>query len=228
MASHFDESDFVDSDYQNAKSPYPASSAQTGAGTGVLNRPPTREELDSKVGEAQQRLTELKRAQEELERERASLEEARRRRIEFQTGREEMLQHLTRGTGLLAEAEFAARRDAEQMAKTLADLRDALGKVEAIREETWNQETWTTELTRALTTIENSRMEWNGARLKWSILNGIASAPIEQKPASKSTNSLLEGRSFGQLCKLGLALTWPIALIGLVALGLTLIFLLRR
>ena len=61
---------------------------------------------------------ELKRIQEELERERAGLEETRRRQIEFQTGRDEMLRHLTRGVELLKESEFAARRDSEQMAKS--------------------------------------------------------------------------------------------------------------
>src|SRR6266542_5320895 len=135
MASEFDETDFVDDDFHAAqKSPFAASS------TGGPGRPPTREELDSRVTETQQRLTELKRAQEELQRERAALEEARRRRVEFQTGREEMLQSLTRGIGLLEEAEFNARRDAEQMARTLGDLREHITKVQTIHEETWTQE----------------------------------------------------------------------------------------
>ena len=73
------------------------------------------------VSEKQIKLAELKRAQEELERERAGLEELRRRQMEFQTGRSEMLQHLTRGIGLLEEAELTARRDTEQMARTLAE-----------------------------------------------------------------------------------------------------------
>src|SRR5207247_7807555 len=136
-----------------------AASSAGGAG-----RPPTREELGSRVTETQQRLMELKRAQEELERERAALEEARRRRTEFQTGREEMLQSLTRGVGFLEEAEFNARRDAEQLAKTLGALREALTKVQTIHEETWTQENYNVDLTRALTVLDNARMEWNAAR----------------------------------------------------------------
>src|SRR5213075_134164 len=167
MASEFDESDFVDGDFQAAKkSPF---AAPLPGGPG---RRPTREQLDSRVNETQQRLMELKRAQEELERERATLEEARRRRTEFQTGREEMLQSLTRGVGLLEEAEFNARRDAEQMARTLCELREALTKVQTIHEETWTQENYNLELTRALTVIDNARMEWNAARLKWPLLSG--------------------------------------------------------
>src|SRR5437764_14232721 len=116
MASQFDESDFVDSDFLAAQK----AGYATGGGalkTPSFNRPPTREELELKVSDTHVRLAELKRAQEELERQRAELEEAKRRRIEYQTGRSEMLQHLTRGVGLLEEGEFAARRDAVQMSK---------------------------------------------------------------------------------------------------------------
>src|SRR6266480_7877169 len=205
MASEFDETDFVDGDFRAAqKSSFAASSA------GGAGRPPTREELDSRVTETQQRLMELKRAQEELERERAALEEARRRRTEFQTGREEMLQSLTRGVGLLEEAEFTARRDAEQMAKVLVDMRDALSKIEGFHEETWTKDNFSVELTRALTTLENARMEWNAARLKFPTLSGVVQAgeavPSEEKPPAQQ--ALLATQSFVQLCRLGLALTW--------------------
>ena len=184
MSSKFDPADFVDDDFQARKTAHSAST------TGVVAlRAPSRDEVDSKVVEAQQKLAELKRAQEDLERERASLEETRRRQMEFQTGRQEMVQNLTRGLGLLEEAEFAARRDAEQM-------------------------------TRALTAIENARMEWNGARLKFPILSGQKKEHNSENGAAPApVPSPLHERSFGQLCKMGLAFTWPLAVIGLVALG---------
>src|ERR1043165_3759639 len=169
MPTDYDATEFVDSDFEAAqKTSYSASSAPS------PQRAPSREEVDSRVSEAQQKLTELRRAQEELERERASLEETRRRQAEFQNGRQEMIHNLTRGVGLLEEAEFTARRDAEQMAKALADFRDALSKVEAIREEAWTAENSDVELTRALTAVENARMEWNSARLKFPLLSGKA------------------------------------------------------
>src|SRR5687767_4507863 len=166
MAQPFDETDFVDHDFQAAQKAYAGAASTAAGGTLGVQRPPTREELDDRVSSTHQKLAELKRLQEDLERERAGLEEARRRQTEFQTGREEMVQHLTRGLGLLNEAEFAARRDAEQMSKSIADLREALVKVQALNEATWTQDTWNVELTRALTIIENARMEWNAARLK--------------------------------------------------------------
>jgi len=223
MSSDYDATEFVDGDFQAHKSPGSATSV------GQPQRAPTREEVDSRVADAQQKLAELKREQEQLERQRAALEETRRRQMEFQTGRQETIQNLTRGVGLLEEAEFSARRDAEQMAKALLDLRDALAKVQAIHEEAWTQDNFGTELTRALTTLENARMEWNAARLKFPLLSnpsqsGAAGAPAAPTPAP----SLLAGHRFGELCRVGLALTWPLATVALVALAALLVFLIRR
>ena len=210
MAGEYDPSEFIDTDFTTQKSPYAAPAA------GPL-RAPSREDVDRKVVEAQQKLVELKRAQEELERERAGLEELRRRQSEFQTGRQEIVQQLTRGLGLLEEAEFDARRDAEQMVKTVGDFRAALAKVQAIHDEGWTKENFQLELTRALTTIENARMEWNSARLKLPVLAGEnkPAATGDTKPMTAATPSLAE-LGFGQLCKIGLGITWPL----LVLLGI--------
>jgi len=223
MASHHETGEFVDSDFQSAQqSGYAA--AAPGASSGKLNRPPTREELETQVSEKQIKLAELKRAQEELERERAGLEDLRRRQMEFQTGRAEMLQHLTRGIGLLEEAELTARRDAEQMSRVLVEFREAVTKVQGINEQLWNQENFNVELTRASTTIENARMEWNSARLKLPILSADTGKPAEQA-AVKTGVSLLAVTDLVQLCKIGFALTWTLVLLGL---AIFLILLFRR
>ena len=226
MPSEFDPSEFVDQDFEAGRR-VPAAPVAVTPLAGEAGRAPTREELEARVGDMQNKLSELKRAQHELERERADLEETRRRQAEFTKGRQEMEQHLTRGVGLLEEAEFAARRDAEQMAKSLLDLREALLKVQGVHEEAWTKDNLNTELTRALTTIENARMEWNSARLKFPILNGetAMSAPTPGSPAAPvSIEALLREKSYAELCKLGLAITWPVAVVGL---GLLLVILLR-
>ena len=210
--SNYDPTDFVDSDFQAHKAPTSTSASAVSASQRALSR----EEVDSKVAEAQLKLAELKRAQEELERERSSLEETRRRQAEFQTGRQEMIQGLTRGVGLLEEAEFSARHDAEQMAKTLADFRDALVKLESIHEDTWTKNNFSVELTRALTVIENARMEWNTARLKFPVLSGQVPANTAAAPAPNVPQAPLLGeQSFWTLCKLGFAFTLPLVLITL-------------
>lgn len=226
MASEYDPSEFVDNDFQSARKMTATVTAPAATMSGDPNRAPSREEVEARVGDMHTKLAELRRAQQELERERADLEETRRRQAEFTKGRQEMEQHLTRGIGLLEEAEFAARRDAEQMAKTLVDLREAVLKIQAVQEESWTRDNFNTELTRALTAIENARMEWNSARLKFTVLNGETVQP-EAAPATPESfaQNLLRERSYAELCKMGLALTWPIALVGVV---IVLVMLLHR
>ena len=227
MAGEYDASEFVDTDFlahkaghvppSHAPSPAPSSAAA-----------PSRQDVDRKVVEAHQKLAELKRAQEELERERTQLEELRRRQDELQNGRQEVIQQLTRGLALLEEAEFGARRDAEQMAKTAADFRAALTKVQAIRDESWSKENFTVELTRALTAIENARMEWNSARQKLPVLHEskpTAGAPA--KPAAEAGTSLAD-LPFAKLCQIGLAFTWPLLVVATAALVIFLVLLNHR
>jgi len=226
MSEQNDPSDFIDSDFQSGlrsagPAPAKAGAAPSTPSAGTTpggNRPPSREELESLMSVKQTKLAELKRAQEELERERAGLEDLRRRQIECQTGREEMLKNLTRGIGLLEEAELSTRREADQMARSLAEFRSAVAKVQTINQETWKQENLTVELTRALTIIENARMEWNSARMKFPVLTGSP----KDRPASESKTiggtSSLGTTDFLELCRIGLAFTWPLVVLGVIIL----------
>jgi hypothetical protein len=228
MAGEHDATEFIDTDFLAHKMPQLRPSAPTAAPPAAdPHRAPNREEVDRKVVDAQQKLAELKRAQEELERERAVLEELRRRQNEFQTGRQEIIQNLTRGLGLLEEAEFSARRDAAQMAKTMADFRSALDKVQAIRDEAWTRENFPVELTRGLTAVENARMEWNSARLKLPVLAGEA-RPAEAGAGRTPPTAALTALPLRDLCKIGLAFTLPLVITVLLALGAFLLLLSRR
>ena len=211
MATEYDATEFVDTDFLTHKSP--------AASPGAAFRAPTREEVDVRATETQQKMAALKRAQEELERERGALEELRRRQNEFQTGRSEMIQNLTRGLGLLEKTELAARRDAEQMAKALAGMQTALEQVQAIHEETWTKDNFNVELTRALTSIENARMEWNSAQLKFPVFSSQPQNVDAATEAGEVRPTPLANLGFGQLCRLGLAFTWPLAAVALLALG---------
>ena len=184
------------------------------------------EELDDQVSTLQSQLANLNHARDKLEREKATVEESRRRFSEFQTGREEMLHELTRSLGLLEEAQLDAQRDAEQMTRSMDDLRNALTKVDSLVEVDTHDEDWKVLLTRNLTTIENARMELNSARLKWTLLNGIRDDESQgfTAPVQPGQTGLPLPKSFGQLCLWGLALTWPVLLIGA---AITVVLLLR-
>ncbi len=235
MSSPLDDSDFIDRDYQasqssaSAAATLPLGAAMNPSATPAGGRPPNREELEARLTERHQQLADLKRRQEAIERERVALEEARRRQAEFETGRPEIVQQLTRGIEVLEKAEFTMRREAEQMGKTLVGLREALSGVQGLRQEAWTPENWQTELTRALTTVENARMEWNGARLKWPVLSGESANP-GGAPGSGTSEPGFRFPPQGALAdwfKLGFALTWPVALVGLLATGLLMAMLMR-
>jgi len=237
MPSDYDSTEFVDSDFlapgkgSHGISPGTApASKPLGSATQqpLASRPPSREEVEGRVTETQQKLAELKRVQEELERERASLEDTRRRQSEYTTGRKEALEQITRAVGLLTEAEFALRQDAEQMTKTLVSLNTAFEKVDATQEQNWTRENFQVELTRALTILENARMELNSARLKFPLLTGntaqgTSTGGISGKNGtSRDLATGLQEMGLGQLCKLGLAMTWPLAL-AVLAVGILLV-----
>jgi hypothetical protein len=225
MASDYDATEFVDGDFQAHKAPY----ATPAPGGGQPQRAPTPEEVSAELAQTQQKLAAIMREKEAKERERAAWEETRRRQTEFLTGREEMIQNLTRGVGLLEEAEFSTRREAEQMAKSLADMRDALAKVQAVHEDAWTKDNFALELTRALTVLENARMEWNAARLKFAVLSGGGPAGNAAAPeAEAAPKTLLGESSFVELCRLGLALSWPLVAVALLALVALLLVLVRR
>tara|TARA_Y100000588_G_C14047618_1_gene835674 strand:+ start:372 stop:1022 length:651 start_codon:yes stop_codon:yes gene_type:complete len=208
----FNEPDLLEEDF-------PVSTEQTVPLSGE------QEELDNQATYLQTQLAELNRAREKLEKEKATVEESRRRFSEFETGREEMLHEITRSLGLLEEAHMDSQREAEQMARTLNDLRDALLKVEDLEDVDTQNDQWKVLLTRNLTTIENARMELNSARLKWVILNGEQENPLSSSMGvvPNSPNGLPVPTSFGKLCLWGLALTWPLLLVGItVAIALLL------
>lgn len=214
MPSPFDPSDFEDLEYKAAREvPYQAPGDVSDP---AQTRPPTRDEVDDQVGEMQKRISDLKRQQENLERERTNLEETRRRQAEFENSRSELLEQLTRGVGVLEEKEMDARREVDAMATALADLRLALEKIHTLREETWSTEDFQIELTRALTTLENARMEWNSVRVKFPTVD---KTPEEIEEATRSElragNPFLQPQDWPQLFRLGMALTWPLVLLGI-------------
>jgi hypothetical protein len=73
-------------------------------------------------------------------------------------------------------------------------------------------------------------MEWNSARLKIPVLAGETgnAAATEKKSAAVAAAPSLADLSFGTLCKIGLAFTWPLLLVALGALGVFIALLARK
>ena len=221
----FDDTEFVDREFPPAP-PAGGAFSRGQAATPMTSRAPTREELDAQVTSTQQQLAKLREAQEQLERAKAELEEMRRRRAEFQTGRAEMQDQLTRAVGLLGNAEFEARRSAEQMSKSLAGIRHYLGQVQAINEQAWTDADWTQHLSSALAVIDSARMELHSARLQWPVLDGEKTSVLPGAPLPAAAT--LADLPLARLLKLGLALTWPLLVAALAAIVVLAVSLNRR
>jgi hypothetical protein len=72
-------------------------------------------------------------------------------------------------------------------------------------------------------------MEWNAARLKFSVLSGEAAREPQPGALPVTGNPFVAPTmDFAHLCKLGLAITWPLALIALLGLGILVTMLIQR
>jgi hypothetical protein len=72
-------------------------------------------------------------------------------------------------------------------------------------------------------------MEWNSARLKLTALEGeSAQKKSETESAPQPAVSPFANLSFGELCKIGFAMTWPLLVGALGALGIFAAILLRH
>ena len=208
----FDNTDFVDTDSERRKTP------DTGPA-------PTREELDSRLTGAQQQLAKLRESHEQIEREIVAIEERRRKRAEFTQGLGEMRHELTRAVTVLEKSELDARRLAEQVARSLEGIRSAAAGIEPLSDESWTADTWEQELSRGLAIVENARMELNAARLKWPQLEGRLA---EEEKGHASPVSRLVELPLTQLCRIGFALTWPLAAVALLAVAAAIAVLVRK
>jgi len=225
MASDFDSTEFVDTEVQSTshRSPAPVTEYEDAGAA------PASEELNEHSADVQSQLVSLEEKRKQLEKERSDVEEARRRRAELATGFDEMLHHLIRGVAILEEDTIVAKREADQMTKSLGALKTCLEAVNQIDQtkvdqKKWTDATWMAELTKSLTVVENARHEWNAARLKWPRLDGVAGEARPDVEGNMPAPKLgFSDQSFGQLCRLGFALTWPIAA-AIMALLLVILF----
>ena len=114
------------------------------------------------------------------------------------------------------------------MTRTLEGLREALTQVEAIDRENWKSPDWNVQLSRDSAAVENARMEWNTARLKWPVLNSSNLLDEEDEVVeSKPLKPFTEPQSFVDMCRLGFALTWPVA-VAVLAVGAVIAFALLK
>ncbi len=166
------------------------------------------EHLDSQMQKAQEQLLQLKRQQEQIEKQKRELEELSRRQEELDRGRAEMIDKLTRSLVVLEREAYNAQKRLEQLRTTRESFGQHLELIEAIDPKS-----------RALSTVDDARTEYSEQRSRLQAADenaGVTSLP-DVGPEGYELNG---GRSFFQWMQIGIALTLPLIIFGLVALAL--------
>ena len=192
------------------------------------------ETLSTKVTEAERRKIELEEKLRLLALEKDSLKDAQQRRQELDSGRTEMTRELTRGIELLDTALFDTRARVEQMDLAVNSMKSSLAKIKSIQTSEWTNAEFQDRLTQSLAQLEQCRSDWEETKLKFSSTlapkSGSRSGSLDSSaPSGSSTGSFLsgEGLSYNELCKIGLALTWPVAIAFLMAFTALVILLIQ-
>jgi chromosome segregation ATPase len=177
------------------------------------------EHLDSLVQKAQEQLLQLKRQQEQIEKQKRELEELSRRQEELERGRADMTDKLTRSLVVLEREAYDTQKKLEQLRATRESFGQHLELIEAIDPKSWNPSDLHKELSRALSTVDDARAEFSQQRSRLQAADE-ASGDVALPEAAPDVSELLEtgGRSFGQWVKIGMALTLPLIIFGLLAL----------
>ncbi|HZS18912.1 MAG TPA: hypothetical protein VFA51_13375 [Candidatus Udaeobacter sp.] len=177
------------------------------------------EHLDSQVQKAQEQLLQLKRQQEQIEKQKRELEELSRRQDELEHGRAEMADKLTRSLVVLEREAYNAQSRLEQIRAARESFGQHLELIEAIDPKSWNPSDLHKELSRALSTVDEARTVYNEQRSRLQAASGNegdASLPDVGADNYEST----EGRTFSQWLQIGVALTLPLIIFGVIALAL--------
>jgi chromosome segregation ATPase len=180
---------------------------------------PSVEHLDSQVHKAQEQLLQLKREQEHIEKQKRELEELSRRQEELEHGRGEMSDKLTRALVVLEREAYGAQSRLEQIRVARESFSQHLELIEAIDPRNWNPSDLHKELSRALSTVDDARTEYNEHRSRLQAAgggNGQSSLPDSTEGVYESN----DGRSFVQWLQIGVALSLPLIIFGVIALVL--------
>jgi hypothetical protein len=189
----------------------------------ILDAPTHTEEVDTKLDAAREQLLTLRRQQEELERQKSDLEELRRKQEEYSRGKAEMIDNLTRALATMEREQIQAQRVAELCDSSTDAFRDYLEQLQAINDTEWTNDNVRTELSRALGIIENSRLEYNRARIKLDCLNPNAGQPVQPVVDAKPVETV-NWTEMSRYVLLGAAASAPLILAGTIWLIALLVF----
>lgn len=186
------------------------------------NQTDSPEELDNQVQRAQEQLLQLKRQQEMIERQKRELEELSRKQEELERGRAEMIEKLSRSMVTIERETYEAEKRVEQLRATNAAFLQHLDVLERINPKNWSNADLHKELSKALSSVDDARTEFNKSITKINAKSGEELLAPVTAIGGYDDAAEAGAVNFGLWLKRGLAFTLPLIVFGIIALVITL------
>lgn len=170
-----------------------------------------REQLNAQVADATDEITRLQQRQLDLERERENLEDLGRRQERYERDKAGVQRSLAGSLALLEKEQAEATRMVELLSETRARFTGMLEEIEGIDEESWSDDHFDTELSRAMVMVEIAKRDFEKAMAKIdaAALHKTATSKKLAKVAEGAMPDVIPARGFGYWLKAGLAASLP-------------------
>jgi chromosome segregation ATPase len=177
------------------------------------------EDLGEEVQKTNTELEKLKRQLEDIEKQKLRLEELKKRQDELEVGRSEMADKLTRSLVTVQREAEEAQKRLEQLNAIHNSFTQHLRYIEAINPKTWGAVDLPKELSKALSAVEDARVEYMKAQAKIAVEGSPdIPAPVGLQGSFEQEYAYTEERGFKYWIKSGFAFTLPLQIIGLLGL----------
>lgn len=216
--------EFVDTDLVSGAS---RGGTIPGAEKSIVQASTSQVEIDSRVEEARQQILELRRQQDELEKLRQELEDLRRRQEEFENGKAQMLEELSRTITRIEQEEFEVNQRALLLTNSRELYQDYVRQLHDIRESEWARDDLKAQLAKAVAVVEAARAEMNKGRAQLTFLgDGPVKSAQDSSPAATPVIEMADRGPFNFKVEFqrGLARSLPL----IITLGLIALILLTR
>lgn len=182
---------------------------------------PINENFDEKVHEAQEQLLRLRHEQELIEKQKAELEHLSRQQERFITGRTVLAEQMNRSIATLEREAFEAEKRVELYLHTKDSFVRHMEIIESFNPERWSRTELRSELSRALSAIDEAEMDFNTARSRMAGL--LQSNSVGNQTVTGAGGLISRNSGFRSSFLNGLAFTLPAMIFSLMALLLYLL-----
>ncbi|MBP7831296.1 MAG: hypothetical protein KA248_15415 [Kiritimatiellae bacterium] len=171
-----------------------------------------KQDMSEKSAQATQDIERLRQRQEEIEREKRDTDDLRRKTEEYERGKRDMLERFGQSVVTLEKEEVQAEKLSELLASIRKRFKMMMAELQDLNEESWPEDSYRDELTRALSILENARQEYNKSMSRLDAIQGDKAAPAQHAPVTfEDRHAFAEiEHSFGYWIKVGLAVSLPL------------------